>query len=97
MRHGKGYDGLMSVDDQLVKLRGLIGRQVAYQGNTCRVIELLESDRVLVLRCEGNSRHIQPNQFGEASRRVQQCISLPLFDNESGELLPLILAWLAKT
>ena len=96
MDRRKAYDGSMSENDQLEKLRQLIGRQVAYQGNTCRVIELLEPERVLVLRCEGNSRHIQPNQFGEASRRVQKCISLPVFDDESGELLPMILAWLAK-
>lgn len=84
----------MREDDQLDSVRLLIGREVSYLGSACRVIELLESEQVLVLRCEGEFRQIQPNQFGEASRRVQQCVSLPLFDENSGQLLPLIVAWL---
>jgi len=82
------------IDTNLLKqLRRLVGKRVAYSGHACRVIEILDSEKSLVLRCEDRQPVIQGNQFGEATRRVQQCHTLHLFD-ETGELNPVITSWL---
>ena len=77
----------------LQQLRLLVGKSVEYRGHTCRIIEVLDSENALVVRCEGMQRVIQSNQFGEATRRVQQCHTLPLFD-ENDKLNPVIEAWI---
>ncbi len=77
----------------LQRLRLLVGKRVEYSGHACRVIEILDSEKTLVLRCEDTQPVIQGNQFGEATRRVQQCRSLHLFD-EDGTLNPVINGWL---
>lgn len=77
----------------LQQLRVLVGKPVAYRGYACRIIEVLDSENALVVRCEGSQRVIQSNQFGEATRRVQQCHTLPLFD-ENDKLNPVIGEWL---
>lgn len=77
----------------LQQLRLLVGKPVEYRGDACRIIEVLDSENALVVRCEGRQRIIQSNQFGEATRRVQQCHTLPLFD-ENDKLNPVIKAWL---
>ena len=79
----------------LQQLRLLVGKRVEYSGHACRVIEILDSEKSLVLRCEDRQPVIQGNQFGEATRRVQQCHSLHLFD-ENGELNPVINTWLLE-
>ena len=75
------------------QLHTLIGKPVDYLGRVCRVIEVLDSENVLVVRCEDAQRVIQSNQFGEATRRVQQTHTLPLFV-ENDSLNPVIRAWL---
>jgi len=77
----------------LQQLRLLIGKHVEYGGHACRVIEILDSEKTLVLRCDDRRPLIQGNQFGEATRRVQQCHTLHLFD-ENGILNPVINGWL---
>jgi len=77
----------------LQQLRLLVGKPVEYRGHACRIIEVLDSENALVVRCEGRQRVIQSNQFGEATRRVQQCHTLPLFD-ENDKLNPVIEAWI---
>lgn len=77
----------------LQQLRVLVGKPVAYRGYACCIIEVLDSENALVVRCEGSQRVIQSNQFGEATRRVQQCHTLPLFD-ENDKLNPVIGEWL---
>jgi len=77
----------------LQQLRLLVGKSVEYRGHACRIIEVLDSENALVVRCEGSQRVIQSNQFGEATRRVQQCHTLPLFD-ENDKLNPVIEEWL---
>jgi len=82
------------IDTQLLQqLRALIGTPVEYAGQPCRVIEVLDSEQALVLRCEHSATVIQGNQYGEAARRVPQCHTLPLFD-EDGALDAMISAWL---
>ena len=77
----------------LLRLRLLVGKPVEYRGHSCRIIEVLGAENALVVRCEGKQRVIQSNQFGEATRRVQQCHTLPLFD-ENDTLNPAIQNWL---
>jgi hypothetical protein len=77
----------------LQQLRLLVGKRVEYSGHACRVIEILDSEKALVLRCEDKQPVIQGNQFGEATRRVQQCHTLRLFD-ENETLNPVIIEWL---
>jgi hypothetical protein len=79
--------------DLLQRLRDLVGKQVRYSGNACSIIEVLEAEQALVVRCESSERVIQANQFGEATRRVQEVHTLPLFD-DSHRLNPLIRSWL---
>jgi hypothetical protein len=82
------------MDTQLLQqLRLLVGRHIEYQGHACQVIEVLDSENALVVRCEGKERIIQGNQFGEATRRVQECHTLPLF-TEHQQLNPVIKSWL---
>ncbi|HFD79444.1 MAG TPA: hypothetical protein ENK05_03470 [Gammaproteobacteria bacterium] len=85
------------IDAQLLqRLRSLVGRHIHYQNHACSVIEVLDSEKALVLRCEGPDRVIQGNQFGEASRRVRECHTLPLFDEE-GRLNPVVEGWLEES
>jgi hypothetical protein len=77
----------------LRQLRSLVGKPVEYNGHACRIIEVLDAENALVVRCEGRQRVIQHNQFGEATRRVQQCHTLPLFD-DNDDLNPVIGEWL---
>jgi hypothetical protein len=77
----------------LQQLRTLVGRTLTYSGHSCRIIEILEQEKAVVLRCEDSERIIQGNQFGEATRRVQRCHTVPLFDQHE-RLNPVIRTWL---
>jgi len=77
----------------LEKLRALVGKPVEYAGHSCRIVEVLDSEHALVIRCEGSARVIQGNQFGEANRRVPEYHTLPLFD-EGAALHPVVRKWL---
>lgn len=77
----------------LQQLRLLVGKPVEYQGRACRIIEVLDAENALVVVCENGRRVIQSNQFGEATRRVQQTHTLPLLDDDD-HLNPVIGAWL---
>jgi hypothetical protein len=79
----------------LERLRTLVGRTLSYDGHRCQIIEILERENALVLRCEDSERVIQGNQFGEATRRVKRCHTLPLFDQQQS-LNPVILDWLSS-
>ncbi len=84
------------IEDTLKRrLRALVGRQVEYHGHTCQIIEVLDSEQALVVQCSllDSPRTIQGNQFGEATRRVQACHTLPLYD-EDRKLNPDIIDWL---
>lgn len=71
------------IDDTLKRrLRTLIGCEVEYCGQQCRVIEVLDSEQALVVQCLSHTvpAVIQGNQYGEATRRVQACHTIHLFD-----------------
>jgi len=84
------------INDALKRqLRTLIGCRVNYHGQACQVIEVLDSEQSLVVQCITASATpaIQGNQFGEATRRVQTCHTIPLFD-DAHELNMEIISWL---
>lgn len=82
------------MDSQLLsELQSLRAQALRYQGHNCRIIEILDGENSLVLQCEDRTTSIQPNQYGEASRRAPLVHTLPLFD-QRGELNPLIASWL---
>jgi len=86
------------IDDAFKRqLRALVGCRVEYQGQPCQIIEVLDSEQALVVQCiaESSAPAIQGNQFGEATRRVQTCHTVPLFDPER-ELNPEIISWLNR-
>jgi len=81
-------------DDSAILLehaRELIGRKVRYQGAQWEIIEVMEDDPTLVLReCEMHTV-IQPDQHGEAHRRVPYTITMPLFDQDGVNVNPALL------
>ncbi len=71
------------------RLRGFIGREVQYNGKVCRIIEILEDDGLsLILQHTEQLTHIQPDQHGEAHRRVPTTITIPVLDDEGNNYSP---------
>ena len=54
----------------LQRLRALLGRECRHEGETCRVIDLLPLEGVLVLESSSARPGIQLDQFGRASHRA---------------------------
>lgn len=78
----------MDLEDLPARLRRLIGTRLHYQGQSCRIIEVLEPGPALVLQCENHSGVIQPNQYGDATRRVPRTIQLPVLNEEGDAFHP---------
>lgn len=76
----------------LKQLQGMIGQHVRHQGNTCQVIEVLESTTELVLLIDQADLKIQPDQHGDAHRRVPTTVSIPVLTIDKAELHPAFLA-----
>lgn len=70
----------------LDQLRGMIGLHLLHQGIPCRVIEVLEDGPSLVLQSTEEQPGIQPNQHGEANRRVPVSYTIPVLNNTRTEL-----------
>lgn len=70
------------------QLRGLIGRSVDYYGTRCTVIEVLEDHPALVLEACHKHTTIQPDQHGEAHRRVPTTITVPILTKTGNEYAP---------
>lgn len=63
----------------LDQLRELIGVRVEHEGVHCEIIEILEDGPALILQnCEAFSV-IQPDQHGEAHRKVPPTLTIPIF------------------
>lgn len=73
---------------KVANLHNLIGHEVRYQGRTCRIIEVIEDIPALILQQQQPNASIQPDQHGEARRKVPDTITLPVIDRESGALHP---------
>lgn len=69
-------------------LRACIGRELEFEGHQCRVIEVLEDGPALVLSCETAATVIQPNQHGDATRRVPRTRTVPMLNAEGTALNP---------
>ena len=84
--------GMEEIVITLEQLRGMIGLKVRHQGLRCQIIEVLEDGPSLVLQnCEDVST-IQPNQFGDANRRVPQTQTIPVLTPDKKELHALFLS-----
>ncbi len=71
----------MTVDNiNLNQLQSLIGHHVDFEGQTCRVIEILEDGPSLILQAADEVTTIQPDQHGEAHRRVPSTVTVPIID-----------------
>ncbi len=65
-------------------LRDAIGQRVRFHNVVYEIIEILEDGPALVLQdCEQHTS-IQPDQHGEAHRRVPQTLTLPVLTTEDG-------------
>lgn len=76
----------------LSQLQGMIGQCVNHEGIPCQVIEVLEHRTELVLIYQEPGRKIQPDQHGDAHRRVQETITIPVLTADKKELHPSFLA-----
>ena len=74
------------------QLRDLIGTPVRHRNTDCVIIELLEEGPHLVLQEVIAGRGIQPDQFGEAHRRVPVTHTVPVHVENSNELHPAFMA-----
>ena len=81
------------------RLRKLIGRRCRHLGQRCTLVEVLELEAAVVLRCEEAVPPIQTDQFGQALRRASETIQVPVMDadgdNLSVEVLDLLSAFQA--
>jgi len=67
-------------------LRRAIGQRVRFQDVVFEIIEILEDGPSFVLQdCEEHTS-IQPDQHGEAHRRVPQTMTLPILITTEGNL-----------
>ncbi len=71
------------LDIDIGKIRGLIGRHVAYKDVKYIVIEVLDEAPALVL--EAHSTVIQADQHGEAHRRVPNTETVPVLNSSGNE------------
>jgi hypothetical protein len=78
----------MDFENLSTRLRDLIGSRLRYQGQSCRIIEVLEPGPVLILQCENTDGVIQPNQYGDATRRVPRTINLPVLNEDGDDFHP---------
>ncbi len=76
----------------LLQLRDMIGRQVLVGTRAYQVIEVLEYSQELVLLHSLDGTDIQPNQHGDANRRVPATTTVPVLTADRNEFHPAFLA-----
>ncbi|VAW97045.1 hypothetical protein MNBD_GAMMA21-828 [hydrothermal vent metagenome] len=76
----------------LLQLRGMIGKQVLVGTRAYQVIEVLEFSQELVLQHSLDGTDIQPNQHGDANRRVPATTTVPVLTADRNEFHPAFLA-----
>ena len=77
----------MSNDDNepfVQRLRQLIGRDCRFYGRHCRIVEVLHSERRVVLEARDRDPPILRDQYGQAARRGYEHIEVPMFDSDDG-------------
>lgn len=70
----------------VANLRSLIGHEVHYNGQRCKIIEILEDGPHLILQHEEQNTTIQADQHGEAHRMVPATTTLAVMDSEGDGL-----------
>jgi hypothetical protein len=70
------------------RLRKLIGRRCRHLAQLCTVLEVLEDEGVLVLRCEEGPPPIQRDQFDQPLRRAAETRLVPVLDADGSHLSP---------
>ena len=71
----------------IARLRLLIGRQIHYRGEIYEIFDLLEEEQEIVLaRSLGTT--IQPDQFGDAHRKVPETLTVPIYTPDGKGLHP---------
>jgi hypothetical protein len=78
----------MDIESLPQQLRSLIGTRLEHQGQSCRIIEVVEPGPTLILQCENSDGVIQANQYGDATRRVPRTISIPVLSDDGREFHP---------
>lgn len=73
----------------LSRLRSLIGRSLEIRGQQCRVMDVLEDGPMLVLEVIG-ATSIQADQWGDAHRRTPESFALSVYEEDGGDLNPLL-------
>lgn len=86
----------MSDDNLHDRLTALVGCEVIYDGEPYRIIEWLTAEFKLVLQHAGPQRVIQANQFGDATRRVPETVSITPFSSDGTSLDPVVADWLLE-
>lgn len=78
------------------KLRKLVGQEFTYLSCQWRLIDVLpDEDQVVLQRLDSDGHSLQSDQYGQASRRSPETLTLPISDhdnpdNYSEELLLLV-------
>ena len=78
----------MDIERLPQRLRGLIGTRLRHQGQSCRIIEVVEPGPMLIVQCENTNGVIQANQYGDATRRVPKTISIPVLSEDGSDYHP---------
>lgn len=77
----------MDIEALLPLLHKLIGTRLRYRDQDCQIIEVLDEGPALVLLCEHVSK-VQPNQFGDATRRAPKTVTVPVLNEDRHDYHP---------
>ena len=70
----------------LQRLRKLIGRECAYLGRRCRLVEILGDEGTLVMEIREPTPPIQADQYGQAAFRSNEIVQIPIFGRDRDEI-----------
>ena len=76
----------------ITQLRGMIGQPVFLDQHYYQIIEVIEVSQELVLQHSSDHSDIQPDQYGDAHRRVPRITTIPIFTADQREFHPMFLA-----
>jgi hypothetical protein len=72
----------------LRSLHDYIGHTVRHNGQTCRLIEILEDGPAMVFACPGQPPVLQANQHGEVGRHAPRTWTVPILSELGHDLHP---------
>lgn len=79
-------------DLSLTDLREMIGTRVRFENRSWEIVEILEDGPALILQDCNQQTVIQPDQYGEAHRRVPSTRTIPIFTPEGNTLSTVFLS-----